>query len=89
MKLGDGSAAVRFTLADAQTLSPGGSGGSSSGDLQQPQQIEQPSFGPQLAAPEGFRPGQFDTVVDTFGLCSCDDPVGALQVNEHDCGPSR
>ena len=25
-------------------------------------------------------PGSFDTVVDTFGLCSHDDPVAALQV---------
>jgi hypothetical protein len=23
-----------------------------------------------------FAPHSFDTVIDTFGLCSCDDPVG-------------
>ena len=27
-----------------------------------------------------FTPGQFDTIVDTFGLCSHEDPVTALQV---------
>eukprot|EP00878_Enallax_costatus_P029904 GHUV01032472.1.p1 GENE.GHUV01032472.1~~GHUV01032472.1.p1 ORF type:complete len:139 (+),score=52.99 GHUV01032472.1:151-567(+) len=26
-----------------------------------------------------FAPGSFDTVVDTFGLCSCEDPVKVLQ----------
>lgn len=26
-----------------------------------------------------FAEGQFDTVVDTFGLCSCEDPVQVLQ----------
>lgn len=26
-----------------------------------------------------FQHGEFDTVVDTFGLCSCADPVAALQ----------
>jgi hypothetical protein len=26
-----------------------------------------------------FRRGEFDTVVDTFGLCSCADPVAALR----------
>lgn len=76
LQLGEGSAAVRFTMADAQALSNSGGGGSGSGRTAQPQQ---PAFGPQVAEQEGFRAGQFDTVVDTFGLCSCDDPVGALQ----------
>ena len=27
----------------------------------------------------GFESGSFDTVVDTFGLCSYEDPVAALR----------
>ena len=38
-------------------------------------------------------PGSFDTVVDTFGLCSHADPVAALQVpgssTSHHCSPIR
>lgn len=40
-----------------------------------------PRFGPALTQTQHFLPGSFDTVIDTFGLCSCRDPVKALQVN--------
>ena len=30
----------------------------------------------------GFESGSFDTVVDTFGLCSYEDPVAALRDGE-------
>ena len=32
---------------------------------------------------ETFQPAQFDTVIDTFGLCSHADPKAALQVGLH------
>jgi len=36
---------------------------------------------------ETFRPSSFDTVVDTFGLCSFDDPVAVLREMERVCRP--
>jgi len=36
-----------------------------------------------------FRDAQFDTVVDSFGLCSCDDPVGALKEMARVCVPAE
>ena len=75
-------ARVRFTLADAQSLSSSGAGSSSDVPQEAPPQTAQqePCFGPQVQAPAAFAPQQFDYVVDTFGLCSCDDPVQALKV---------
>ncbi|KAL0055169.1 hypothetical protein WJX82_008122 [Trebouxia sp. C0006] len=36
---------------------------------------------------ETFRPAQFDTVIDTFGLCSHEDPKAALQQMAAVCKP--
>jgi methyltransferase OMS1 len=68
-------APVRFCLANAERLvsaeqgTKQGGGGASSGG----------GFGPALDELRSFQPGSFDTVVDTFGLCSCRDPVAALR----------
>lgn len=44
-------------------------------------------FGPALRQVQKIAPGSFDTVVDTFGLCSCHDPVKALQEMEKGLRP--
>ena len=36
-------------------------------------------YGPALKTVHQLTPGAYDTVVDTFGLCSCEDPVKALR----------
>jgi methyltransferase OMS1 len=40
----------------------------------------QTRYGPALRTPHQFPPHSYDTVVDSFGLCSIDDPVAALKV---------
>ena len=72
---------VHFCLADAQnmlsqvrTQEPDSHAGAS-------QALDQPHCASQLQEQlETFRPAQFDTVIDTFGLCSHADPKAALQV---------
>lgn len=44
---------------------------------------------PQLREPCTFPPASFDVVVDTFGLCSQQDPVTALKVGGVDAGSSQ
>ena len=41
--------------------------------------FDETPFGPLLRHTTVFEPGKFDTVVDTFGLCSCSDPEQAIQ----------
>lgn len=36
---------------------------------------------PDITRMRAIAEGEYDTVVDTFGLCSCDDPVQALKVS--------
>lgn len=76
---------VRFTLADAQALS--GGSGAAAGDAAPSPPPRAPGFGPQFAAPETFATAQFDTVVETFGLCSCSDPVQSLKEMARVCKP--
>jgi len=44
-------------------------------------QLEEPitRFGPALKTLHQFSPNTYDTVIDTFGLCSCANPVKALR----------
>lgn len=45
-----------------------------------PPRAGEPSSSPYASALRVFRPASFTTVVDTFGLCSHDDPVATLRV---------
>ena len=45
-----------------------------------PPRAGEPSSSPYASALRVFRPASFATVVDTFGLCSHDDPVATLRV---------
>lgn len=47
---------------------------------------EETRFGPALRTPQTFEPESFDCVVDTFGLCSHDDPVQVLKVRDWGLG---
>ena len=70
---------AKFCLADAQNLLSEPSSGIPHQDVSD---IE----GSQSAAQQKlqtFRPAQFDTVVDTFGLCSHANPKAALQVSAY------
>lgn len=74
---------AKFCLADAQNLLSEPSSGIPGQDISD---IE----GSQSAAQQKlqtFRPAQFDTVVDTFGLCSHADPRAALQQMAAVCKP--
>lgn len=42
-----------------------------------------------IASPPPFAPASFDTVIDTFGLCSISNPVLALQVRVATTSPSQ
>ena len=77
---------IRFCLADAQAML-------TQPDLPHPNVARPESDASQTSAaqsdkrlssyspePQVFFPQQFDTVVDTFGLCSHKDPVAALKV---------
>ncbi|GAB4817849.1 hypothetical protein N2152v2_004895 [Parachlorella kessleri] len=48
---------------------------------------EQTRFGPALRESQTFQPHSFDTVVDTFGLCSHEDPVQVLKEMARVCKP--
>ena len=71
---------VTFCLADAQRMLATGkehdapeSDASGANHQQQPVNTFQTKL-------QTFNPAQFDTVVDTFGLCSHEDPVAARKV---------
>lgn len=49
--------------------------------------FEENSSAPPLPAPGRFLPRSFDTVVDTFGLCSVEDPKGAVEQLARACKP--
>lgn len=82
---------VSFCLADAQamlsssasadpdtaTATTANADGASS-DAAQSKGSSRDTYRPQMTS---FAPQQFDTVVDTFGLCSHSDPVAALKVS--------
>ena len=72
---------AKFCLADAQNLLSESS--SIEGDSDHGKQTITEDKGSHSAPQQKlqtFAPGQFDTVVDTFGLCSHADPKAALQV---------
>ncbi len=71
---------VKFCLADAQRMVSGPSA-SQAREHEDAITSEQSQHASRLQDKlETFSPGQFDTVIDTFGLCSHEDPKAALQV---------
>jgi len=83
--LGEG-VPVRFALANVERLLPVGQHGDG-GDFDDDNNSdngEDPMtpYGPALRKEVCFDPSrqQFDTIVESFGLCSCSDPVLALKV---------
>jgi len=78
-KHGSSSFPVTFALADAQHLCAAQSpGNTDSIDSKK----DDAKFGPALRSKKTFSSHScFDTVVSTFGLCSCSDPVKALKVS--------
>lgn len=80
---------VKFCLADAQAMLSVPDAGNfplSRPDSDAPQALQAQAdtqssdYSSEL---QRFAPQQFDTVVDTFGLCSHEDPVAALKVSNH------
>ena len=78
---------VRFLLADAQHMLAAPSSSSGSEGAAAAAAPGEPVGGggggfvrPELQRAQRFAPASFDTVVDTFGLCSHEDPVRVLQV---------
>lgn len=75
---------VTFCLADAQSMLSQRKTDAGvpeeaclhSSKVQQPESSYQDKL-------QTFGPAQFDTVIDTFGLCSHADPVAALRVSRH------
>ena len=70
---------VSFCLADIEKLC---SDGANTNAVIESDQVEDENtrFGPALRTTRHLHPGTFDTVIDTFGLCSCENPVKALKV---------
>ncbi|WPT13064.1 Methyltransferase OMS1 [Picochlorum sp. SENEW3] len=72
---------VTFAVADVLDLTSGhdsvNRGGGGMGDAQTVK--EHGPYGPALRQPVQFPENHFDTVVDSFGLCSCADPVHAVR----------
>eukprot|EP00890_Picochlorum_soloecismus_P006603 jgi/Picsp_1/768/NSC_04257-R1_protein integral to the mitochondrial membrane len=77
---------VRLALADVQSLS-GDTGRKENSKIgeetaekkkEEEEEEEETPFGPALRHFATFQQECFDSVVDTFGLCSCSDPVKAL-----------
>lgn len=70
---------VSFCLADVEKLCSENANNDVLADSEQ-QGDEETRFGPALRSMRQLHAGQYNTVVDTFGLCSCEDPVKALKV---------
>ena len=72
---------VKFCLADAQRMVSGPSAPQANRKHEDAITSEQSQHASTLQDKlETFSPAQFDTVIDTFGLCSHEDPKAALQV---------
>ena len=72
---------VKFCLADAQRMVSGPNASQANRKQEDAIASEQSQHASRLQDKlETFRPAQFDTVIDTFGLCSHEDPKAALQV---------
>lgn len=61
---------VQFCIANVEQLT---------GEIPVHESSEESPYGPLLRTMTVFEKNQFDTVVDTFGLCSCSDPEEAIQ----------
>ena len=74
---------VTFCLADAQRmLSVDDQTANLSDESSLPSTRQEPNLKYQESL-QTFSSGHFDTVIDTFGLCSHEDPVAALKVRLH------
>ena len=72
---------VKFCLADAQRMVSGPSASQAKRKHEAAIKSEQSQHASRLQDKlETFSAAQFDTVIDTFGLCSHEDPKAALQV---------
>lgn len=72
---------VKFCLADAQRMVSDPSASQANRKHDDASTSEQSQHASRLQDKlETFSPAQFDTVIDTFGLCSHQDPKAALQV---------
>jgi len=72
---------VKFCLADAQRMVSDPSASQPNRKRDDASMSEQSQHASRLQDKlETFSPAQFDTVIDTFGLCSHEDPKAALQV---------
>ncbi len=72
---------VKFCLADAQRMVSDLSASQTAMNHDDASMSEQSQHASRLQDKlETFSPAQFDTVIDTFGLCSHEDPMAALQV---------
>lgn len=79
---------VKFCLADAQRLVSGPSASQAKRKHEAAITSEQSQHASRLQDKlETFSPAQFDTVIDTFGLCSHEDPKAALQQMAAVCKP--
>ncbi len=74
--------AVKFCLADAQRMVSDSSASQPNRERDDASASEQSQHASRLQDKlETFSPAQFDTVIDTFGLCSHENPKAALQVH--------
>jgi len=72
---------VKFCLADAQRMVSDPSASQPNRKRDDASMSEQSQHASRLQDKlETFSPAQFDTVIDTFGLCSHENPKAALQV---------
>ena len=76
-KSGDSLSNVSFYLADVEQLCSTENVDSENKTVEDE---EVTRFGPKLRSIRRLPPAAFDTVVDTFGLCSCENPLQALHV---------
>lgn len=79
---------VKFCLADAQRMVSGPSASQAKRKHEAAIKSEQSQHASRLQDKlETFSAAQFDTVIDTFGLCSHEDPKAALQQMAAVCKP--